>query len=123
MWASDHGGGDFCYSQADLETKRQLANLPGANWVQPARLMAKVENVRLDPGGVKKVVMVCDQAYSNVPQHLFWKAPMAHAVAYSTGETGLISPEQFKQLDLNGFIDLKTLGRTNSVTTGASALR
>ena len=46
---------------------------------------------------------------------------MAHAVAYSNGETGLISPEQFARLDLSGFVDLQSLAVTGKVEPDGAA--
>jgi hypothetical protein len=38
---------------------------------------------------------VCDKADGNVPQHAIGRAPLTHAVGYSTGETGLIGRREF----------------------------
>jgi len=115
LWSEDHEGSSFHFSQVDFETKRDLAHLPGANWIRSARLLARLEDVRLNPGGDKRIIIVCAQAYDNVPQRLFGRAPMTHAVAYSTGEAGLITPEEFGRLDLRGFVDLQTLSETSLV--------
>jgi hypothetical protein len=109
LWAIRHEGRSFHFGQADPETRRELGNLPGESWLHSARLLARVEDVRLDPAAEKRILMVCDRPYDNVPRQLFGRAPMAHAVAYSTGETGLIAPEEFARLDLSGFVDLRTL--------------
>jgi|GEM_PF-1152397 len=109
FWAADHEGQRFRYDQADEEIRRQLTLLPGASSIRSARLLARLQDVRVDSAGEKRVIMVCDRAYENVPQRRFGRSPMAHAVAYATGETGLISPEEYARLDLSGFTDLEGL--------------
>lgn len=62
-----------------------------------------------------EIVIVCGKEFDNVPAS-FWtfylKYP-AHAVGYSDGTAGLISPEQFTNLNLTGFVSLSNLA-TNS---------
>jgi hypothetical protein len=64
----------------------------------------------------RESVIVCQNQFSDVPRtgflHLFLPNP-AHAVGYSDGAAGLISPKEFSQLNLNGFISLSSLA-TNS---------
>jgi hypothetical protein len=106
LWEHDNPGQTFRYDSASPYLRRELADLAGANWVMPARFLGKLNDVRIDPSGPKQIVVVCDRAYDNVPRGVLWKSPMAHAVGYSTGATGLISPSEFAQLDLDGFVEL-----------------
>jgi hypothetical protein len=115
LWAADHDGRSFHFDQADTNATRELGRLPGASWIRSARLLARLDDVRMDTAADKRIIMVCDHPYGNVPQRIFGRSPMAHAVAYATGETGLISPEQFARLDLSGFVDLQTLAVTGKV--------
>jgi len=121
LWAADHAGQRFRYDQADQETKQHLGRLPGASWIRSARLMARMDDVRVDAAADKRIIMVCDHPYDNVPQRIFGRSPMAHAVAYSTGESGLISPAEFVQLDLSAFIDLQMLTETTRVESDGPA--
>jgi hypothetical protein len=123
LWAADHDGQSFHFGQADTQTRHELGRLPGASWIRSARLMARLDDVRVDAAAERRIIMVCDHAYDNVPQRMFGKSPMAHAVAYSTGETGLISPEEFARLDLSGFVDLQTLAETQKVEPDGAANR
>jgi hypothetical protein len=64
----------------------------------------------------RKVVIVCPKQFDNVPEpillNLYHRNP-AHAVGYSDGTTGLISPEQFTNLNLGDFVSAANLA-TNS---------
>jgi hypothetical protein len=120
-WAADHDGQRFHYGEADSETKQHLRRLPGASWIHSARLLARLEGVRVDATAEKQIIMVCDHPFDNVPQRIFGRSPMAHAVAYSTGETGLISPEEFARLDLSGLVDLQTWAETTKVEPDGAA--
>jgi hypothetical protein len=60
----------------------------------------------------KQIVVVCDRAYDNVPQPTVWNLyhrNPAHAVGYSDGTTGLITPVEFSGLDRSGFVSLTAL--------------
>ncbi len=60
----------------------------------------------------REIVIVCQRRYDNVPTpapwNLFHNTP-AHAVGYSDGTTGLISPEEFDSLFIYGFTSLWSL--------------
>ncbi len=105
LWAADHGGRSFDIRQADAQTRKQLAHLPGASWIRSSRLLARPDGVRVGDSGSRQIILVCDHPYDNVPRRVFGKSPPAHAVAYSTGETGLVSPARralFPQANLLG---------------------
>ena len=114
LWAAGHDGQRFHLAQADSATRHELGLLHRASGLRSARLLARLADVRVDPTADRRIIMVCDRPHSNVPQRVFGSSPMTHAVAYSTGETGLISPEEFARLDLTGFVDLQTLAEATN---------
>ena len=57
----------------------------------------------------RRVNVYCDQAYENVPRYAIGNAPLTHAVGYSDGSAGLLTVEQFKQLDRTSFVALDEL--------------
>jgi hypothetical protein len=120
LWAADHHGLRFRYGEADSETKQHLRSLPGAAWIRSARLLARLEDVRVDATADRRIIMVCDRPYDNVRRRIFGRSAMAHAVAYSTGETGLISPQEFAGLDVTGFVDLQALAEATKVGPGTA---
>jgi hypothetical protein len=66
----------------------------------------------------REIVVVCGREFDNVSKpgfwNHFWRNP-AHAVGYSDGTTGLISPEQFTNLISTGFVSMSNLA-TNAET-------
>jgi hypothetical protein len=106
----DDGQSPFSFQGMNPEDRDDVLKLPGKNWIE-ALLLARTEGIRIDAAGPRQVVIVCDQAYGNVPQRRFGSSPMMHAVGYSPGETGLITPEEYAALDLSGFVDLATLSQ------------
>ena len=64
----------------------------------------------------RELVIVCSKEFDNVPKPALWnfyhKNP-AHAVGYSDGTTGLITPEQFTNLNFASFVSFSNLA-TNS---------
>lgn len=65
----------------------------------------------------RELVVVCVRQYDNVPTpapwNLFYHRP-AHAVGYSDGTTGLISPAEFDSLFIYGFTSLWSLATNSS---------
>lgn len=62
----------------------------------------------------KRILVVCDTAYDNVPQPTIWNLyhrNPAHAVGFSDGTTGLISPAEFTGMDRSDFAALSDLGK------------
>ena len=65
------------------------------------------------------IVAICDKPFNNVPRRMIGRAPLAHAVVYGTGRTGLLSVEEFERLDLTGFVDVRTIPDTKVKPAGA----
>jgi len=64
----------------------------------------------------REIVIVSDQEFGNVHKPGFWNSFFnnpAHAAGYSDRTVGLISPTEFSNLNLNGFVSLSKLA-TNS---------
>jgi len=58
------------------------------------------------------IVVVCDQPFGNVPKPSpanFYRLNLAHAVGYLSGTNGLISPDEFRRLDLKDYVNVATL--------------
>ena len=59
----------------------------------------------------REIVIICGQEFDNVPKSpwtFFLKYPK-HAVGYSDRTVGLISPIEFTNFNLNGFVSLSSL--------------
>jgi hypothetical protein len=114
----DGGQGTFDIHNPPEANKSELINICSNHWIPDANFLIKT-NVSLDAEH-KTVIIVCDHRYSNVPQPTFWndyrKNP-AHAVGYSDGSTGLITPKQFSELNLAEFIQITRLQTNNASGT------
>jgi hypothetical protein len=108
-WASRHPNQPLHTTAIDSELRRDLTDLPGASWLGSARFLARLDGVRIDPIAPRTIVVACDRAYDNVPRSLVWRSPRTHAVGYSTGDSGLISPEEFANLNLSGFVAVRSI--------------
>ncbi|QEG43371.1 hypothetical protein [Roseimaritima ulvae] len=79
-------------------------------------------DVAFDPAD-REVVIVCEQAFENVPQPTVWnlycRSP-AHAVGYSDGSTGLISPAEYRELDRSDFMPAADWIRLRATSAGES---
>lgn len=88
---------------SERENFRQVA---GLNWLHGARILVSPAAIGLRG---RDLVAVCDRPYDNVPQRWFGKAPMTHAAAYSDESTALLTVEEFKRLDLRGFVEVRSI--------------
>jgi len=78
-----------------------------------ARILVTSGKVGATKPSPTTIVAVCDRPFNNVPWPLIGRAPLAHAVAYETGGTGLLSVEEFGRLDLTGFVDVRSIPGVN----------
>ncbi|MCX7010309.1 MAG: hypothetical protein NTY53_24240 [Kiritimatiellaeota bacterium] len=85
----------------------------GLNWLGQSTILLTADKVGVGGATGKAVVAVCNKAFDNVPRRMFGKAPFAYAVAYADGTSGLLSVEEFRRLDLSGFVDVRTIQRTH----------
>lgn len=99
----------FSFAVASGEQREQLAMLSRSHWSDSSRILVSLQPIRADVGEQCRVIVACDTPYRNVPQSWFGLAPPAHAVAYSDGTSGLISPDEFAALDLSKFVPMDEL--------------
>ena len=105
---SDNGGVFELSSLHDSEMK-DIAWIANSHWTSGAAFLLKRSRFKPEHDE-KHIVAVWNRAYNNIPQPTLWngyKKTPAHAVTYSDGSAGLISPAAFEQLDLSDFISAK----------------
>jgi hypothetical protein len=109
--AADHDEPGLAISAMNASDKETFKHVTGLHWIPQAKIMVTTGMVNLDDP--KRIIVACDTPFDNVPQKRFGKAPLTHAVAHADGSTALISVEEFKKLDLTGFVDVRTMITTN----------
>ncbi|HMJ89896.1 MAG TPA: hypothetical protein VK530_08770 [Candidatus Acidoferrum sp.] len=119
--ATEREGTAVSVTNLTSEEREYFRHISGISWLGTATVFATREPVNADKQP-RQLIAVCNKAYDNVPQRRFGNAPFTHAVAYGDGSSGLISVEEFRELDLSRFIDAKTLAPTNSATTRSAPL-
>jgi hypothetical protein len=98
------------------DERQNFFELAGNHWgMNGADFLIKT-NFALGSSSSREVIIVSKRKFGNVPQPTIWnflhKNP-AYAVGYSDGKTGLISPAEFTNLNLSGFVPVASLA-TNS---------
>lgn len=73
------------------------------------RYLVSVSPLVLPSNESKRIIIVCDTPFSDVPKRVIFQAPPSHAVGYSDGTTGLISPGEYARLNLSSFVSLGDL--------------
>jgi hypothetical protein len=90
--------------------RSNLFSLTTNSWTGAARFWVRTNGSENAP--TRQIVVFCDLPYENVPQPTIWNGfgrNAAHAVGYSDGTSGLISPEEFERLDRRSFVCLTAL--------------
>jgi hypothetical protein len=96
----------FSFTSAGEPWRSELAQLSYDHWVPKAHFLVTTAPVT---AGARRIIVVCDTPYTNVPERRFFSAPPAHAAGYSDGSSGLISPAEFAALDRSTFVALDAL--------------
>jgi hypothetical protein len=108
--AKDSTNGPLNLDRLGDADRSQLFQFVTSHWTTGAGYWFRTNHTdNLPP---RHIVAVCDTVYANVPPPTLWnhyrKNP-AHAVGYSDGTVGLISPAEFGGLDRQNFISLTAM--------------
>ena len=98
--------GTFSLASATEEERGDFASITDGSWTGSARYLVSTQPFRTSPGAPRRMLIVCDRAFSNVPRRLILANAPTHAVAFSDGSNALISKERFAALDLSSFTPL-----------------
>ncbi len=107
--SSERGGKPVSISDLSSREQQYFRQVTGLSWLGSAHVLVTGTAIRGDPSGGQEIIAVCDRPFDNVPRRMFRKAPLTHAVGYADGSTGLISVEDFRRLDLRGFLDVRKI--------------
>ena len=91
------------------EQRKQLAHVAHDHWIPNARFLVSTGPLSEESSQSRRIIVVCDTAYRNVPRRWIGSAPPAHAAGFSDGSAELISPAQFAALDKSSFTFLDEL--------------
>jgi hypothetical protein len=108
-YASDH---QFHIFSPAEEQRTDLAILARSHWLPYAHFL--VSTTPVQAGAARRVIVVCDTPFYNVPQRWIGSPPPAHAAGFSDGTAALISPAEFAALDRSQFVALDRLFPANS---------
>lgn len=103
---SDRSDSAFNFETAAEDDRTEMLDRlrrKSRTWLRNAGFYVRMGEFAVGPDAPKEIVVMCATPFDNVPQRRFGRAPMAHAVGYSNGKCGLISPEDFSQLELSEF--------------------
>jgi len=89
----------FAIETATAEQREWLSQIVDDPWVRPARFLVSPRPYQDRPPGPRKVLIICDTPYRNVPRRILGTASPTHAAAFSDGSVGLISIAEFEALD------------------------
>lgn len=104
---SSGSGNTFDYTKL---SKQQQDGLSGTDymWTGDARYLIRIGSVRTGHD-THEIIVVCDTAFGNVPQPTIWNLhheSLRHAVGYSDGSVGWLTPVEFAALNRSNFVEL-----------------
>ena len=94
----------FSLASATPEEREWITSATRPGWIGDGRYFISTRPVHVALGEPRRVVIVCNRAFRNVPRRFLFANPPTHAVGYSDGTTELISRERYAALDLSTFI-------------------
>ncbi len=99
----------FDIASATAEQRDWLSQIADDFWIRPGRFLVSPQPYRIQPSGLREVIIVCDTPYRNIPRRILCSAPPTHAAAFSDGTIGLISVAEFESLDHDSLTPLNEL--------------
>ncbi|WP_009964216.1 hypothetical protein [Verrucomicrobium spinosum] len=109
MAIAERHDGIFSFTELSETELDQLVDLVDSSWNREAKFYVASGKISFSETA-RRIVAVCDTPYSNVPEHRVgiwrWPGPPTHAAAYSDGSTGLISPEEYADINKADFVDV-----------------
>jgi hypothetical protein len=122
--AGDEIGKIYNITQLPQNDQTVLVEEARDHWISEAKILIRTN---INPNAVpKQIVVVCDTPYGNVPQPTIWngyRIHPAHAVGYSDGTAGLVSPAEFKKVNLNEFVDASLIETNSEAAKNKSNLK
>ena len=109
-WARSTNNGTFDLERLEPVHQTNLLIAAANHWTPDAGYWLRTNGI--SKAAARQIVVVCDRAYDNVPQPRVWNLyhrNPTHAVGYSDGTIGLITPVEFNDLDRRGFLSLTAL--------------
>jgi hypothetical protein len=97
----------FNFAAVNDNGREEFARLAYNHWLPGTHfLVSRIPVTQREP---KRIVVVCDTPYHNLPRLWLGSAPPAHAAGYSDGSYGLISTKAFAAIDKSAFVALDEL--------------
>jgi hypothetical protein len=115
--ASDPPDHRFHFAAVSGSNRDEFADYAYNHWLPGAHFL--VCRTPVIEGEPKRIIVVCDTPYGNVPRRWIGSAPPAHAAAYSDGSYGLISAQEFAAVDRSAFVPLDELYPRGSKSSAA----
>ena len=95
----------FAIASATREEREELAAVARFSGAGRARFLASTQPYQAGAPGPRRLIMVCDTPYRNVPRRLIPSSP-THAAAFSDGSVALISVSEYAALDRSVLVPL-----------------
>ena len=96
----------FRFTAVDADQREQLTHYSRTHWLRNARFLVSIDPVLEHEAQPRRIIVVCDTPYRNVPRRWIGSAPPTHAAGFSDGSHGLISTAEFAALDRSKFTPL-----------------
>jgi hypothetical protein len=107
--AQDSPEHSFRFTAVNSQQREQLSDGARNHWLPGARFLLSTIPVSMQEDQPRRIIVVCNTPYRNVPRKWIGSAPLTHAAGFSDGTCSLISPAEFGALDFSTFASLDKL--------------
>ena len=107
--ADESASGEFLVTSATPMQLKQLSQIARDPWLRGGQLLVSTTPYRLAPSEPRRLIVVFDRPFRNVPRYVFGEAPPTHVAGYSDGSTALLTVKEFAALDRSTLIPLSEI--------------
>ena len=95
------------------DQQKQLSRIAHYDFIPQARFLVSTLPLSEKAVQPRRIIIVCNTPFQNVPRRWLWHAPSTYAAGFSDGSIALISPGEFAALDQSSFKYLDELCTAN----------
>jgi hypothetical protein len=111
------------FEHVSKDTQNELAHAESDFWTRGAKYLLRTGTIHTGHD-THAIVVVCDTPYGNVPQPSIWnlhRRTLRHAVGYSDGSIGWLTPAEFAELNKSNFFEIKSASESIKTATNSNS--
>src|SRR5688572_11247892 len=107
--ADDSIDGEFRVTSATAKQLKQFAEIAHDPWLRGGQFLVSTKPYRSEASEPRRIIIVCDRPFTNVPRYVFGEGPPTYAAGFSDGSTSLLMAKDFATLDRSSLVPLNEI--------------